>query len=192
MTFNIDNSLQVKESSLASYMNPGLHDDCEFVGVTKKIASNSRPYLEFSFKNADGETLNHAEWDTDPERITPKPGETKDEAVQRKVKNMLMRIKHIATKFIQEDQFVIKAASFDDLCGAVVTALTGKGIGKKVRLKVVYNYNDYSSLPNYCPFIESMDNDPSTLKINPSFDKMEKSSAVAEAEASKTDGDLPF
>jgi|TARA_Y100000310_G_C20679869_1_gene815278 hypothetical protein len=193
MTFNIDNTLTIKETSGVSYMEPGLHDDCEMTGVTKKVASNGRSYLEFTFINSTNEVLTHAEWDTDPERVTARPGESNDEAVARKVKNMLMRIKHIGTKFIPEDQFVIKAQSFDDLCSAVVTALTGKGTGKKVRLKVVYNYNDYSSLPNYCPFIESMSTTPSGLKINKNYDKMEKTSEAVAAEAGGTDeSQLPF
>ena len=193
MTFNIDSTLQVNEKSLTSYMNPGIHDNCEFTGVTKKVASNGKSYLEFQFKNSNGELLNHAEWDVDPARITPKAGETPEEAVQRRVKSMLTRVKHIATKFIPEDQFVIKAQSFDELCSAVVTALTGKGVGKLVRLKVVYNYNDFSSLPNFAPFIEDMSTNPSGLKINPKFDKMEKASKEVESEVSGSDeADLPF
>ena len=193
MTFNIDNTLQVNEKALQTYMTPGIHDNCEFVKVTKKTASNGKSYLEFQFKNSEGALLNHAEWDVDPTRTTPRQGETQEEAVQRKVKSMLTRIKHIATKFIPEDQFVIKAQSFDDLCAAVVTALTGKGVGKMVRIKVVYNYNDYSSLPNYCPFIEDMSSNPSGLKINPNYDKMEKATKEVEAEVSgSNEADLPF
>ena len=64
---------------------------------------------------------------------------------------------------------------------------------KKVRLKVVYNYRDYASLPNFCPFIEDMATSNSGLKINPTYDKMEKAAAVSNGEVEETDDtQLPF
>jgi hypothetical protein len=45
-----------------------------------------------------------------------------------------------------------------------------------LRLKTVYNYNNYVAVPKYVPFIERMDVDPTKLTIT-SFDKMEKEAA---------------
>ena len=134
------------------------------------------------------------EWDIDPERVTPKPGESVDECVTRRVNQMLVRIKHIATKFIPENQFVVGGNNFGELIDSVVKMLAPNTYaGKKVRLKVVYSYNDYCSLPNFAPFIETMDTDPSGLKINPNYDKMEKAVKNIEEEVESTDSpDLPF
>jgi hypothetical protein len=56
------------------------------------------------------------------------------------------------------------------------TSLRRAYIGKKVRVKVTLNNSNYTSLPNYTPFIESMSvpKADSVLSINTAMDKMVK------------------
>ena len=192
--YKIDNSTQVQEAALTSTIPVGINDNCELIGVGRFEASNKSDYLCFTWRDEHENELKHMEWDIDPQRVTPKPGESIDECVQRRVNQMLVRIKHICTKFIPENQFVVQGNNFAELCDSIVTMLTPNlYTGKKVRLKVVYSYNDYCSLPNFCPFVEDMAKDPSGLRINPKYDKMEKSTASAEGEVNDTDEtDLPF
>ena len=181
--YKIDQSTQVQEVALKSTIPVGINDNCELINVGRYTASNGSDYLGFTFKDANGAELKQMEWDIDPARVTPKPGESIDECVTRRVNQMLVRIKHIATKFIPENQFVVQGNNFGELIDSVVGLLTPNyWQGKKVRLKVVYSYNDYCSLPNFAPFIETMDTNPSGLKINPKYDKMEKAVKNVEAE----------
>ena len=192
--YKIDQNTQVQEVALKSTIPVGINENCELISVGKYTASNGSDYLGFTFKDSDGAELKQMEWDVDPERVTPKPGESIDECVTRRVNQMLVRVKHIATKFIPENQFAVQGNNFGELIDSVVRMLAPNTYaGKKVRLKVVYSYNDYCSLPNFAPFIETMDTDPSGLKINPKYDKMEKSVKNVEAEVESTDeADLPF
>ena len=192
--YKIDNSTQVQEAALTSTIPVGINDNCELIGVGRFEASNKSDYLCFTWRDEHESELKHMEWDIDPQRVTPKPGESVDECVTRRVNQMLVRIKHIATKFIPENQFVVQGNDFAELCDSVVAILGPNTYrGKLVRLKVVYSYNDYCSLPNFAPFIETMDTDPSGLKINPKYDKMEKAIKNVETEIEGTDeADLPF
>tara|TARA_R100000152_G_C6774285_1_gene201974 strand:- start:904 stop:1485 length:582 start_codon:yes stop_codon:yes gene_type:complete len=192
--YKIDQSTQVQEVALKSTIPVGINDNCELVSVGRYTASNGSDYLGFLFKDANGSELKHMEWDVDPARVTPKPGESVDECVTRRINQMLVRIKHIATKFIPENQFVVQGNNFGELVDSIVRLLAPNTFtGKKLRLKVVYSYNDYCSLPNFAPFVEDMAKDPSGLKINPKYDKMEKSTAAVEAQVNSTDeADLPF
>ena len=198
MNYSINENTQVQEGGAGSSIIPiGINENCTLTSWQVKEASNGSIYLFFSFADANGATLNHTEWDVDPDRVTPKAGETQEEASERKLSNLLQRVKHICTKFIDPSSFVITANSWAELCESVVETLekNKKAIaGTKVRLKVTYSWNDYASLPNYTPFIEDMDVDKadSKLKIN-NIDKMEKAADLATSEVGGSDDTaLPF
>jgi hypothetical protein len=192
--YKIDQSTQVQETASKSTIPVGINDNCELTSIKTLTDKNGNSYLSFTFTDANGSELAHNEFDVNPDYVTPKPGESVQEAVTRRVNQMMVRIKHIATKFVPENQFIVSGNDFSELCNSVVSLLTPNyWKGKKVRLKVTYNWKDYCSLPNFAPFIESMDADPSGLKINPNYDKMEKSIKNVEAEVeSSDDPDLPF
>ena len=110
--YKIDQSTQVQEKALTTAIPVGINDNCQLIGVARMEATNGSDYLQFHFRDQDNNELRHQEWDIDPERVTPKPGESTDECVQRRVNQMLVRIKHIATKFIPENQFVVQGNDF--------------------------------------------------------------------------------
>tara|TARA_Y100000034_G_scaffold96944_1_gene118239 strand:+ start:3266 stop:3844 length:579 start_codon:yes stop_codon:yes gene_type:complete len=191
--YKINQSTKVQESGGSSAIPVGINEGCSLMNISKEITKDGNPYLCFLFNDSNGNELKHMEFDVNPERVNPKPGESNDEAVSRRVNNMLVRIKHICTKFVDPDSFSVQGNNYDELCDSLVTFMGTKFQGVPVRLKVVYSWNDYSSLPNFCPFIETMDTNPSGLKINPKYDKMEKDSAEAQTEVASTDSsDLPF
>ena len=71
--------------------------------------------------------------------------------------------------------------------------MSNKDYSKLLKLKVVYNYRDYNSLPNFVPFVEAQDKQPTSLKISPKYDKMEPGSKEATAQATSTNEEvLPF
>jgi len=191
--FEINSNLEVRETSSTPTIPVGINDNVTLVSVTKENDKNSNPYLQFLFKNEAGAELKHNEFSVNPDYVTPKPGESTDQAVSRKVNSMLIRIKHICTKFIAAESFTVKADSFGGLCDIISEKVSSADLSKKVRLKVVYNYKDYASVPNFCPFIEDMAAPVSGLKINPTYDKMEKAAATSNGEVTESDDtQLPF
>jgi hypothetical protein len=171
----------------------GINENVKFLGVEQKKDKNQKSYLSFSFEDQNGNIISHNEFEANPEYITPKEGETSDDAIARKVNNMLIRIKHICVQFVDPSTFIINGNTFPDFCTNLVTFMGTKNTNKLLRLKVVYNYKDYASLPNFTPFVEPMDRTPSSLKISAKYDKMEPDSGAATSEVeSKDDVELPF
>ena len=198
MDYSINQNTVVQEGNGSSIIPIGINEDCKIIGWEVKEATNGSIYLWFGFTNKDGATLSHTEWDVDPDRVTPKAGETQEEAADRKLSNLLQRIKHICTKFVDPSNFVITATDWKSLCESVCKTLSKDEADVKkvrVRMKVTYSWNDYASLPNYCPFMENMkevSQAESKLKMN-NIDKLEKASSLASAEAGSSDEEiLPF
>ena len=192
MMYEINQSTQVQEKSSVSSIPVGINDNCTLENISRETANNDSPYLCFTFSDIEGNKLKHLEWDVDPERVNKKEGESTEEAVERRVNNMLIRIKHICTKFVDPNSFSVKGSDFTELCNNLINFMGTKYQGIPVRLKVIYNYRDYTSLPNFCPFIETMTTNPTGLKIG-SNDKMEKDSNEAETEVTTSDeSGLPF
>tara|TARA_R100000458_G_scaffold59907_1_gene72610 strand:+ start:1351 stop:1926 length:576 start_codon:yes stop_codon:yes gene_type:complete len=190
--YTINQSLNVNETAGSTPIAVGINENCLLKGLTKKTDKNGNAYLSIQFTDANGNELNHNEFDINPQYVTPKEGESKEDAVARRVNNMLIRIKHICTQFVPKDQFSVSGNNFGELCDGIVALMANANTSTPVRLKVVYDYKDYSSLPNYTPFIEPMTKTPSGLKMT-QYDKLEKTSASAESQAASTDDTgLPF
>jgi hypothetical protein len=113
----------------------------------------------------------------------------------------MKRVKHIMTKFLDEDKAVVNAQDFEGFCQQVIALLGNSYVGKKMRVKTVYSYNNYVSIPKYVPFLEDMNVEKTRLQIT-NFDKMEKdeaenpsnltTTAPANGVAAEPASDLPF
>ncbi len=169
--YNVNTTID-SEARATNFLDVGIHENVMLTGVEFKTSSNGNDFLVFHFEK-DGKKVDHTEWmpnDTDPEKL------------QNKTINQIKRVKHIVTKFIPEEQFVFQANDFKSFGEATVKLLGNTYVNKPVRLKVIYSYNNYTSLPNYVPFIETMDitKDKSRLEIL-SIDKMTKDMADVES-----------
>tara|TARA_R110002020_G_scaffold208452_6_gene414201 strand:- start:12499 stop:13074 length:576 start_codon:yes stop_codon:yes gene_type:complete len=155
----------------------GITENVTLTDVITDTANNGNNYLKFVFAAEDGSEVSHFEW----------PLDSDDENFNSKLLNQTKRIKHILTKFIKKD--FPQAKSFEDLCDKLVKLFANlKGYNKiTLRLKTVYNYNNYVAIPKYVPFIERMSVSPTKLSIT-SFDKMEKDTADSPAAISNTNG----
>ena len=154
------------ESSGTSFIDVGIHENVELKKITFNTTDKGNLYLAFTFADEDGRELSHTEW------------EPKDEDLikfQSKTQNQIKRVHHIMTKFITKEEAHLKVSSFKEFAEAVINKLGSKFIGIKLRLKVIYSWNDYTSLPKYTPFVElmSISKEDSKLKIS-SIDKMVK------------------
>ena len=123
----------------------GIQENCELVSVTMNTDKGGR--LDFEFKQSNGATVKHAEFPANPDF-----GD-----VEKQATDVSRRVKHIATKFMAESDFVITdVASFEEY-GHKVTSLFGqKFLGRKFRMLFIYK-GKYVSLPKYPNFIEGME-----------------------------------
>ena len=123
----------------------GIVENCELVSVTMNTDKGGR--LDFEFKQPNGATVKHAEFPANPDF-----GD-----VEKQATDVSRRVKHIATKCMTEDEFVIdNVTSFEDY-GHKVTNLFGqKFMGRKFRMLFIYK-GKYVSLPKFPNFIETME-----------------------------------
>lgn len=165
--YTMDESVN-DDAKVFNFMEPGIHENVEMTEVKYDVSEKGTEFLAFSFQDENGKSLSHTEYKvtaTDPKILVTRTG------------NQKSRVKHIAKRFVEEDKLNFKATSFKDWAEKIVALLNGNFKGKKVRVKIVYGRNNYTTFPPYVPFIESMDvpKGGSILTIG-NNDKMIKSS----------------
>tara|TARA_B100001093_G_scaffold503246_1_gene557372 strand:+ start:664 stop:1227 length:564 start_codon:yes stop_codon:yes gene_type:complete len=123
----------------------GIQENCELVSVTMNTDKGGR--LDFEFKQSNGASVKHAEF----------PANADYGDVEKQATDVSRRVKHIATKFMPESEFVITDVNSFEEYGHKVTTLFGqKFLGKKFRMLFIYR-GKYVSLPKYPNFIEGME-----------------------------------
>jgi hypothetical protein len=166
-------------------MSPNIHDNCELKhkdGITYPIvygeSAKGKKFAAFHFIDDKNETLIHTEWE---------PFDVDETKLANKTENQIKRFKHIITKYVPKEKFEgFTAQGFEDFVTKSKQILGNKYVGVKVRLKVTLNNSNYTSLPNYTPFIElmSVPKTDSVLNINTAMDKMVKDKPDVETSSS--------
>lgn len=160
-----------QEGNGSAYLEPGIYENIVLTDVLYNESRNGNKFLAFYFSDENGNQVPKTEW------------EPRGENLESKVSNQLARIKHIAVNsgILSKDEFVFKADDFEQFAKQVVDKLKSKQDQwekHKLRIKVVYDFNDYSTLPSYVrhSWLESMDipSEQSKIKILPAIDKMER------------------
>jgi hypothetical protein len=192
--YGIDKTIQ-SESGFKS-IEVGIQENCELTkvsyGPSSEKKDGSAKGLSFHFKQEGGATFRFLEFPIDNDRETQNgekyyeklvkenkvPEMAKPLFVKQYVKRaydaQASRIKHIMSKFISEEKCLVAGATFEAFSNAVIAALDNSYQGKKLRLKLVYNYKDYATFPKYANFIELQTDAPTTLKLVPSKDRIKK------------------
>ena len=135
MSYNvkIDKNVQSEQNIIREF-KAGLHDNVildsvEFKSINEKI-NNNEPVLVFNFIGANQEVYNFIEYPVDF---------TRDDA-EKKALSQGIRIKHILTKFVDEDSInLTDATSYADFANKVINTLGDKYKNVKVAIKLVYN-----------------------------------------------------
>lgn len=141
------------------YMNVGIHENVELTRIEYAKTEKSE-YLAFYFVNERNEQLSHTEWMI---RFKQKPEDMEEGLLKfytTLINEQIARINRIATTFISEDDFrKVEGDTFEAFSNATIAALGNSYKGKKIRIKVVYDKRNYTSLPSYLNYqwIESMD-----------------------------------
>lgn len=177
MIYNVTNEIE-SEVRVNNFMGPGIHENCELKhtkDATKYpiefgTSPKGKKFAAIHFINSKNETLIHTEWE---------PFDEDEAKLANKTLNQIKRFKHIITKFVPKEAFEgFTVNSFEEFVKKSIQILGNKHVGQKVRVKVTLNNSNYTSLPNYTPFIElmSVPKEKSVLSINTAMDKMVKDS----------------
>lgn len=175
MIYNVTNAIE-SEVRANNFMAPGIHENCEFKhtkDATKYpiefgVSAKGKKFAAFHFVNSKNETLIHTEWE---------PFDEDETKLTNKTINQIKRFKHIITKFVPKEAFEgFVVNNFEEFVNKTKQILGNKYVGVKVRLKVTLNNANFTSLPNYTPFIENMSvpKEESVLSINTAMDKLVK------------------
>jgi len=201
MKFLVDEKIQ-SEARAVNYVDVGIHADVELTEVKADTSPNGNNFIAFTFTTLDGKSLTKTEW---------QPSGSDDSVLIKKAQNQAKRIKHIMSKYVSEADTKIEydTDNWMKYASTVKAKLTPFIKGVKVRIKAVYDNNNFVTLPNYVPFIERMDDGGKTTLEILSIDKVIRETADREAPvenpfeakdpttdvgtASPSDtGDLPF
>ena len=171
LTINIET-----EQSGLSYIAPGIHEnlrlakpDDSYPIVYEKSKGNNE-FIAFHFLNDEGQTFVHTEW-------VPKSDDSL--ILAKKQSNLTKRLLHIGKKFVDVSLFKgIKTESFELLAKSYINIIGDSYKNKLFRGKVVYNNKNFTTFPNYVPFLESMTvpKEESSLKMS-GDDKVVKTKA---------------
>jgi hypothetical protein len=174
--YDLTIEIETEQSGL-SYIEPGIHENLRLAKpdgtypIVYEKSKNGSDYIAFYVMNPEGQTLVHTEF---------KPASDDPEVLLKKEKNLVKRLLHIGKKFVDENAFKVmtKTESFEQMAKAYIAVIGNAYAGKLLRGKVIYNNKNFTTFPNYVPFLESMDipKEKSKLKLS-ADDKIVKSKA---------------
>ena len=182
ITYKVDSSVNV-EVSKNNYVEAGIVDNLELKSIRYAVTDKGNEFIEFVFEDETGAKLIQTEY-------KPK-GNTEEQELERTLKQ-IKRIKQIICGYNEKDpktytfvnpsDYNINATSFESFAKETIRILGNKNVGKKVRVKAVYNDNGFVTLPKYSTyaFIEpmSLPKDKSIIK-ELSIDKFKRPEATA-------------
>jgi len=160
LTVNIDS-----ESTGINYVLPGINENIRLAKTNGEypirygLSKNNNEFIEFSFLNDEGQSFIHTEYVPTDEDV---------EKRNKKTANQIKRVRHILTKIVNEDLIKFKVETFKQFAEKVIEIVGDNYKDKLFRVKIVYNDRNYTTFPNYVPFIEKMEveKDKSRLSIS--------------------------
>lgn len=152
MLYSKDRAVNIVKSDI-KFIPAGINEDVLLKAVKCDKSPNGNYFLEFTFEK-DGATLVHTEWE-------PKLGQfvTTQEQLEKKTDNQYSRMLQILTCYFPIEMLNFNGESFKEFADWIVQLLNAADKTKKLRIKVVYNKNGYTTLPAYAKytFIEPME-----------------------------------
>ena len=146
----------------SKYMNAGINENVTLDKVEVKVSPNGNKMFDITFVNEQGQTAVHTEWE--PKMAPWMKNKTDLERNQaRQFKKMLQ----ILLCFYKDEQINFEGEDFMSFANYIATMLNAADKTKKLRLKLVYNKDGYTTIPTAVDdtFIEPMDVTESNIKI---------------------------
>ena len=152
------NTATVASEFTSNYMPVGINENVTLKEVNVNKTPNGRDFLEFIFENELGQTASMTEWKNEKNQWI-----VTDDDLQKRDNQQFGRILQIldAVKGGHND---FEGSSFVEMINWVKTQV-GEGDNNKLRLKVVYDKNGYTTVSTLGVFVESMDVEESQIKL---------------------------
>lgn len=133
------------------YIPAGIQENVALKSARVTTSPNGNLFLEITFEK-DGATLTQTEWKP------TKFGNMSDEDLQKKEDTQFSRMMQILLCFYKDEELIFNASTFEGWAEEVANYLNRADKSKLLRVKVVYNNKNYTTLPTYAKytFIEPM------------------------------------
>lgn len=152
MIYSSQRAQAIQKKDIA-FLGAGIHDNVTLESVRVDKSPSDNNFIEFKFVAPDGKYVIHTEWE--PRKI----GDMTDDMLQIKCDNQFARIDQILECFYpNKESRQFTGENFTQFINWVATMLNNADRSIRLRIKVVYNNNGYTTLPKYAKyrFIEPM------------------------------------
>ena len=146
----------------SKYMNAGINENVTLDKVEVKVSPNGNKMFDITFVNEQGQTAVHTEWEP---KMAPWMKDKTD--LERNQARQFKKMLQILLCFYKDEQINFEGEDFMSFANYIATMLNAADKTKKLRLKLVYNKDGYTTIPTTVDdtFIEPMDVTESNIKI---------------------------
>lgn len=197
--YNTNTAITNNDEFVSSYMPAGINENVFLKSVEAKKSPTGKDFLEITFENNEGQTAQMSEWKNEKSMWIKT-----DEDLQRRDNMQFGRIMQIINCYFPKIEGEFN--TFKEMIDWVQSTLTPMVATKKaLRLKVVYDKNNYTQVSKNGIFVEPMDKAETEIKkfardnferqvvadVETSADPLATTSTVDSTQVSGGD-DLPF
>lgn len=146
----------------SKYMPAGINENVTLDKVEVKVSPNGNKMFDITFVNEQGQTAVHTEWEP---KMAPWMKDKAD--LERNQARQFKKMLQILLCFYKDEQINFEGEDFMSFANYIATMLNAADKTKKLRLKLVYNKDGYTTIPTAVDdtFIEPMDVTESNIKI---------------------------
>ena len=146
----------------SKYMNAGINESVSIDNVEVKVSPNGNKMFDITFINEQGQTAVHTEWEP---KMAPWMKDKSD--LERNQARQFKKMLQILMCYYTDEQINFEGEDFMSFANYIATMLNAADKTKKLRLKLVYNKDGYTTIPTAVDdtFIEPMDVTDSKIQI---------------------------
>lgn len=146
----------------SKYMNAGINEGVSIDKVEVKVSPNGNKMFDITFINEQGQTAVHTEWEP---KMAPWMKDKSD--LERNQARQFKKMLQILMCYYTDEQINFEGEDFMSFSNYIATMLNAADKTKKLRLKLVYNKDGYTTIPTAVDdtFIEPMSVTESKIQI---------------------------
>lgn len=146
----------------SKYMNAGINEGVSIDKVEVKVSPNGNKMFDITFINEQSQTAVHTEWEP---KMAPWMKDKSD--LERNQARQFKKMLQILMCYYTDEQINFEGEDFMSFANYIATMLNAADKTKKLRLKLVYNKDGYTTIPTAVDdtFIEPMDVTESKIQI---------------------------
>ena len=146
----------------SKYMNAGINEVVSIDKVEVKVSPNGNKMFDITFINEQGQTAVHTEWEP---KMAPWMKDKSD--LERNQARQFKKMLQILMCYYTDEQINFEGEDFMSFANYIATMLNAADKTKKLRLKLVYNKDGYTTIPTAVDdtFIEPMSVTESKIQI---------------------------